>query len=131
MSIQTPTFKRLVVDELRDTALAESVTFAKPIVIERLMMHLYIEGAPAGTVTLRIRQGGTVASEASLDLTEAASQAGKTMARYHGYVSFKFPKPPILKAGTYTVELEAATYSFGSAWIGWVKLPTADRKSVV
>lgn len=124
MSIVSPTFKRLTVDELQGTPLQQTVEFTRPTVIERLMLHLFIEGTPTGTITARIKQGVTVASECTLNLTDILAQTGKTKTYYHGFVSFQFPKPPILKTGAYTIELAAGSYSFGSSWIGWVKLPS-------
>jgi hypothetical protein len=123
MTIASPTLKRLVVDELH-TTLQQDVVFDRRTVVERVMPHLYASGSPIGTITLRIKKGVAVLAESTLDLTDAMTRAGKTKANYHGWVSFQFPTPPILKPDTYTVELAAGTYSFGSAWIGWVKLPS-------
>lgn len=131
MSIQESTYRRIIVDELH-TTLEQSLTVNNKTFVERILPHLYVEGSPTGTVTLRIKKGSTVAAEATLDLTEAMVRAGKNKNHYHGYVSFQFPKPPILKPDTYTLELEAGTYSFGPNFIGWVKLPSAaDQTSIV
>lgn len=132
MSIQNQTYKRLIVDELR-TTLTQDLTIEKKTVLERILPHLYVQGSPSGTVTLRVKKGPVILTEVTLNIATAMTQAGKTKANYHGFVSFQFPKPPILKPDTYTVELEATTYSYDdNTFIGWVKLPSAaDQESIL
>lgn len=124
MTITNQVMKRLVVHELQ-TTLAQELTLSSKTVVERLLPHLYIQGEPLGTITLRIKDGSTTASETTLDLTEIMLRAEKTKANYHGYISFVFPRPPILKAGTHTIELEANTYTYNnSVFVGWLMLPS-------
>lgn len=124
MTITNQVMKNLVVDELR-TSLAQPLIVNSKLVVERVLPHLYIQGTPTGTLQLRIMSGATVASETTLDLSTIVSEAEKTLTNYHGYISFKFPKPPILKPGTYTVELEALTYAYNDdVFVGWVMLPS-------
>lgn len=124
MTITNQVMKRLVVDELR-TVVSQPLAVTSRMVVERALPHLYVQGSPSGTVRLRIVKDSTTVSEASLDLTEAMAKAGKTLANYHGFVSFVFPIPPILAAGEYTLELEALTYTYDDdVFVGWVKHPT-------
>lgn len=128
MTITNQVMKTLVVDELR-TTLEQSLTINAKTVLERVLPHLYIQGTPSGSIQLRILQGATVASVAYLELADIIAQAQKTLANYHGYVSFKFPKPPILKPGEYTVELEALTYAYDDdTFVGWVMLPSDEAQ---
>ncbi len=129
MTITNQVMKRLVVDELH-TVLAQPLTLTSRLTLERAMPHLYVQGSPTGSISLRIKAGSTTVSEKTIDLSEAMGLAGKTLANYHGYISFQFPKPPILKAGEYTIELEAQTYNFDDdAFVGWIKAPTDDTQS--
>lgn len=124
MTITNQVMKTLVVDELI-TTLEQDLIVTSKLVVERVLPHLYIQGTPSGTIQLRIMSGATVASTATLDLTSTISAAEKTLANYHGYVSFQFAKPPILKPGTYTLELTTQTYAYDAgAFVGWVMLPS-------
>ena len=126
MTITNQVMKRLIVDELQ-TALTQSLVVASPTVVERILPHLYIQGTPTGTIVLRIKLGSTIVSEQTQSLATIIAGTGKTMANYHGYVSFQFPKPPILNAGTYTLELAVGTYVYASSvFVGWVKRPSAS-----
>jgi hypothetical protein len=127
MTIQEPTFKRLFVDELH-TSVTQVLRPARQLTIERIQPHLFIQGTPTGTVKFRIFKGTStvdLVAEQSLDLTDAITQAGKTKTYYHGYISFVFDSPPILAAGTYTLQLFADSYTFDTeTFIGWVMLPS-------
>lgn len=125
MTIQDQAYTQLIVAELI-TTLEQSLTVSSTTVLERVMPHLYIQGTPTGTIRLQVKKGSTVASELTLNLATIISQAEKTKANYHGYISFQFSKPPILKADTYTIELAAVTYSYTSnVFVGWVKRPSS------
>lgn len=124
MTIVNQVMKRLVVDELRDT-LTQGVSFSLRTTIQRIMPHLYIQGSPTGSIRLRLLKDATTVSETTHDLADVTARAGKTLANYHGYVSFEFLKPPICAAGDYTIELEAVSYAFDEeTLVGWVMLPS-------
>lgn len=124
MSIDSPTLKRIIVSELDTEPLKQTTTVSKQMILERIMLHLFVSGNPTGTVVCRVKGGATILSECVLELSEAMQRANKTKSYYQGFVSFQFPKPPILKPDIYTVELASGTYSFGSNWVGWVKIPS-------
>lgn len=128
MTITNQVMKTLVVDELRST-LSQPLTVPTRVTLERAMPHLYAQGSPTGTVRLRVMAGATTVSEVTLDLETAMVKAGKTLANYHGYISFVFARPPILAAGDYTIELEAVGYVYDDeTFVGWVKLPSDESQ---
>jgi hypothetical protein len=129
MTIVNQVMKRLVVEELR-TIVDQPLSIDSRLVLERALPHLYVQGSPTGTITLSILKDATTVSVATLDLGPAMALAGKSLANYHGYVSFIFARPPILAAGQYTLRLEADSYSYDEdTFVGWVKLPSAESQT--
>ncbi len=116
---------RLYVEELKDQTLTQVIAVHRKFQLSRIRLHLCKYLSPAGTFTLTLKDSEeNVITSKSMTLAEMQAAATDDMqaSYYHGYVSFVFPKQPILKPDTYTLELSTSGYTYAEGeFIGWCK----------
>lgn len=122
--------KTLIIRELAASPLSQSITMSKRTVMERALPHLYIKGAPAGSLKLTVKRDGEEVWSATQTISSLISNCGKTAESYHGFVSFQGKILTLEDNAQYTFELEGVSgYSFSTSdYVAWVKLRD-DRTS--
>lgn len=115
----------LVLEELKASTLEQELTVNKRSVLRAIRPNLYFHNDPAGTYTIKIKNGSTELASKSLTMAEIISGASWTTGQYHhGVITFDLSGSEIVlnKGVTYTIELSASGYSFSeSSYVGWIK----------
>ncbi len=117
---------KLYVEELRATALSQTITRETPCLVYAVRLHLCKFLSPAGTFIVTITDASdNVLATSSQTLVEmqAAGSADLAENYYHGHVTFAFTRCPTLRADTnYKIKLSSSGYTYSNTvFLGWCK----------
>jgi len=89
--------------------------------IKAIRPWLYLHDDPAGTFTLTLKDGSNALDSHDFTVDDLRLGAGFADNQFHhGY--FNLPIEAVLNHDqTYTMELSASGYTFGSSYLGWIK----------
>ena len=112
-----------MVQELRTTLTQDfTINLNRRYTIAGIRPYLYIHNAPAGTFTLKIKDGATELASKGFTSSQIKTELSTTDNYAHIWKGIIFDTPLLLSKGAYTIELSSSDYSFSeSSYIGWIK----------
>ena len=107
---------KLVVDELRTTLeQVINITQHKRITVAGLRPYIYMHNSPAGTFTIKLKDGATVLGSKDFTSSEIKSDMATSDNYIHLWKRIIFDDTVHLRAKTYTIELSSSGYTYSDS----------------